>query len=96
MNDTRGLEVELSNSKCIAEVLSLAKSVRIVILTSYKTITEGRGDNFRESVDTIYNYVNNISSHFGSIKYFYTHCQSITLEDIKQELEKIEIAQFTD
>lgn len=86
-NDTRGFEINISNNVNMRAILKNAKSLKVVLLVTYQSLSDGRGRGFTEMLEMSYQVfggkeelLKNKASFFLSV----TKCPDyVTLEDVK-------------
>lgn len=52
-NETRGLEIEISNFILINKAIKIANSVKLIILINYHQLKTDRGDSLRKLLKTV-------------------------------------------
>lgn len=75
--DTRGHEIDIATSALLSQVASHCKSLKFVIMISYVSLLEDRGNAIRSVLRLIRNFTRNFEEEWKSFMFLFTHSNEI-------------------
>lgn len=75
--DTRGHEIDIATSALLSQVAGHCKSLKFVIMISYVSLLEDRGNAMRSVLRLIRNFTRNFEEEWKSFMFLFTHSNEI-------------------